>query len=58
MTKNIAVWFSVKDQERYTSLGINTPLKDKIKSLFYEFCERTEKERLTKGEEDKGKTTS
>lgn len=43
---SIPVWFNKEDQDRYAALGIGTSLKDKVKSLFYDFLDKAELEKL------------
>ncbi len=42
----VCVWFNEADKQRYAALGIGTELKDKVKSLFYDFLDKAELEKL------------
>lgn len=41
-----AVWFNQDDQARFKALGIQTPLKDKVKGLFYDFLDGKEASKI------------
>jgi len=47
-TNRHQVWFSEDEVERYNDLNLKTPLRQKVKALFQEYCEIKELKHLTK----------